>query len=408
MTVPRFSHTAILLPNEQVLIAGGGSNADEIDSSALASAELYDPSTETFTAVGNMTTARVRHTATLLNDGKVLIAGGRVGCCNYASAELYDPSTQTFAATGELSAARQGHKATLLSSGKVLIEGGYTNTGGAAPELYDSATGTFSLTGSSAYTDLYASSASLLTSGKVLATLQYSCDESDKAELYDPSIGAFAATGNMTTGREYSTATVLPEGKVLISGEDPFIGSTSGGSAELYDPVSGTFSTAGDTQSGEGHTATLLNDGRVLIAGGWSFRSILPNGRFDTLSSAELYTPAVLAGPPVLLSLSGDGKGQGAIQHAGTDRIASASDPTMAGEALTIYGTGLLDGSVIPPQVAIGGRLAEIISFGNTPGYPGLNYLNIRMPSGVTPGPAVPVRLTYLSRPSNQVTVGVQ
>lgn len=143
--------------------------------------------------------------------------------------------------------------------------------------------------------------------------------------------------------------------------------------------------------------------GRVLITGGLS-------GSFPSqvLASAELYNPPVLVPAPVLLSLSGDGKGQGAIQHAGSYRIASAADPAGAGEYLSIYLAGLADGSVIPPQLAIGGRLAEITFFGAVPGYPDLDVVNMRMPSGVTPGDAVPVRLTYLSRPSNEVTIGVQ
>jgi hypothetical protein len=188
---------------------------------------------------------------------------------------------------------------------------------------------------------------------------------------------------------------------VLIAGGQ-LPGGNGAAGADLYSPTTGMFyAVPSMTTARHEHTATLLLDGTVLIAGGYS---IWPAGTLG----AEIYKPPVLQAAPVLLSLSGDGRGQGAIQHAGTYRIASADDPSVSGEYLSIYLTGLADGSVIPPQVAIGGRLAKITFFGSVPGYPGLNVINIRMPSGVTPGPAVPVRLTYLSRPSNEVSIGVQ
>ena len=127
-----------------------------------------------------------------------------------------------------------------------------------------------------------------------------------------------------------------------------------------------------------------------------------------SVATAEIYRPAVLTPSPVLFSLSGDGQAQGAILHAGTARVVTASDPGVPGEVLEIYGTGLRHRSVIPPQVAIGGRLAEIRYFGKAPGFTGLNQVNVRVPSGIVAGPAVLVRLTYLGRPSNAVTIGVQ
>ena len=225
-----------------------------------------------------------------------------------------------------------------------------------------------------------------------------------RAELYNTSTGTFTETGPMHLARQFHAATLLPDGTVLVTGGAYDNYDTALSFAELYTPSTGTFFGGINKTVGRvGHQSTLLKDGRVLITGGLS-------GSFPSqvLASAELYNPPVLVPAPVLLSLSGDGKGQGAIQHAGSYRIASAADPAGAGEYLSIYLAGLADGSVIPPQLAIGGRLAEITFSGAVPGYPDLDVVNIRMPSGVPPGDAVPVRLTYLSRPSNEVTIGVQ
>jgi hypothetical protein len=412
MTTPRKFHTATLLPDGKVLIAGG--TADPNANAVLGSAETYDPVTGAFTATADMNVPRLYHTATLLNNGKVLIAGG-LGLSininnNLSDAELYDPLTGSFTPTGKLITPRVGHTAALLPVGTVLVAGGSGFEDGPIPsiERYDPATGAFSFAGTTGSVQSSGPAiASVLTTGQVLMTLHLYDSPTAAARLYDYSTATFFDTGNMRAPR-WATATLLPTRKVLIAGYATGAGFLSPGSpaasADLYDPAKDGFSATGDMATPRfNHTATLLPDGAVLMSGGMT-SFYYPT---SALASAEIYHPDLLVPAPVLLSLSGDGQGQGAILHAGTARVVSSEDPAVAGEALEIYCTGLTDGNVIPPQVIIGGRMAEILYFGKS-GYAGLNQVNVRVPSGVAPGSAVSVRLTYLSRPSNEVTLGAR
>jgi hypothetical protein len=130
MAASREYHTATLLPNGKVLIAGGFNNG------ISTSAELYEPVTGAFTATGSLGEARCQHTATLLPNGKVLMTGGWGISPTLSSAELYDPATGAFTTTGSMGAARRMHIATLLPTGKVLIAGGFNGANLASAELY--------------------------------------------------------------------------------------------------------------------------------------------------------------------------------------------------------------------------------------------------------------------------------
>jgi hypothetical protein len=276
--VERFSATATLLNNGKVLLIGGKGADGE-----LATADLYDPATETFAATtGNMSTERAYHTATLLGDGTVLVSGGLnlAGDTNgtpVASAEIYDPATASFTLlAASMSTGRFFHTATLLGNGKVLITGGASNgTSSMSAELYDPATKTFTPTGNlTVAREGHAST--LLNSGRVLLTggaATFAGDSTTTAELYDPGTGSFTATNSMTSKRSAHSATLLKNGQVLLAGGSAvFYGggeSNSLSSAELFDPTTGSFTATADmTAVRESHTSTLLGGGQVLVVGG--------------------------------------------------------------------------------------------------------------------------------------------
>ena len=285
----RYYHTATLLPDGRALVAGGtGARPQEFPYPGIASTELYDPATGNWTVTGNLNAGRLLHTATLLLNGKVLVAGGWPDHTHngiMASSELYDPATGIWTRTGSMNVGRAAHTATLLSNGKVLVVGasrGFPNSA----ELYDPAAGNWSFTGSTVTPLFGYHTATLLPDGKVLVAAGYDSNGhvSANAQLYDPATGTWTATGSLTTARQDHKAALLSNGMVLVAGGSNFVSGILA-SAELYDPATGAWTGASRLNVARWHhTATSLSDGTVLVAGGLSRR--------NSLASAEIYDPA--------------------------------------------------------------------------------------------------------------------
>ena len=273
----RAAQAAVLLQDGRVLILGGSRDA---------TADLYDPKTGVFSKTEPMNDARAFGvTVNLLSDGRVLVVGGCDTSLDQkpmASAEVYDPATDRFVATGSMVHARCGHTATTLLDGRVLIVGE-----GSSAEIYNPATGRFVPTGSMVLPRSH-QTATLLPDGRVLVaggtgTGAYNDKAPTSAELYDPKTGRFTLTGSMATPRwSGHTATLLADGRVLVAGgNSSAVDEKPLALAELYDPHTGKFSkTRPMAEARDGQTGTRLTDGQVLVAGGAD-------------NTAELYDPRV-------------------------------------------------------------------------------------------------------------------
>jgi hypothetical protein len=338
LITPRDQHSATLLNNGAVLIAGGSGGDGE-----LASAEIYNPATLTFSpTTGSLNTARYEHTATMLPNGTVLIAGGYGGAGVLGSAEIFYPANGAFVYTGSLNAARFDATATLLPNGMVLIAGGANANGPlASAELYNPAAGTFTLTTNSLNVARSGATATLLNNGQVLIADGYNYADSGpltSAELYNPTTGAFTLTGNMASTGWLGTATLLSNGGVLIAGSV-----LNSAPAEIFNSATTTFSGTGSLVTpGDLQTATLLLNETVLIAGGHSSSSS------TVLAAAELYeplspTPANLvsitiapAGPPLTVGVSQTFNATGTFSDNSTQQLASVTWSSSNPAAATI------------------------------------------------------------------------
>jgi N-acetylneuraminic acid mutarotase len=351
MNAPRYGHTATVLPDGSVLVAGGKTTG----SVSVNSAEIFDPVAGTWTPLAStLSAARFQHTATWLPaQGRVLLAGGSAAAAP-TTADLYDPVAKTFTPTGSLNITRAQHTATLLQNGQVLIAGGTGGTGAVTAstnaestlEIYDPLAGTFTQVTSLMQKPRFSHGASLLADGTVLITGGSSTAATFvTAEIFNLSTGPAAATTTLTAnplavGRQQHSSTVLGDGRVLLVGGSAASGTYPHLTAEIYDPANGTFTATGSMQNGRfQHGVALLPDGRVMVAGGsaptitstnsvevfdpslgtWSFVGGQVIGRSQ-------HTTTVLADGRVLV-VGGQGAGQGALSTLSYLKSAQIYDP---------------------------------------------------------------------------------
>ena len=285
MSEARDHFTATLLPNGKVVIAGGMADTT-VAGSATAGVEIFNPSSGRFTTAAAMGVGRAAHSATLLANGKVLVAGGygQLGNRSSSSTEIYDPRTDSWSVASRMLHGRSGHAAVRLADGRVLVVGGaeFAPVGigphglaaaTLAPEIYDPATDTWSQAAMSKWDRPVAPTATLLNDGRVLVVggqyMWNSADEdTDRSEVYDPASNRWTdvAIDPRFPARQYQTATLMPDGKVLVAGGDIDLEPIA--SAALFDPSTNSWIQIPHMTAVRcSHGAALLPSGNVLVIG---------------------------------------------------------------------------------------------------------------------------------------------
>ena len=381
--------------NHYILCDRGAACTGDIGTGVVATA---------FQPTGTLNTGRASHTATLLPSGKVLVAGGQGACrgaddCILSSAEIYDPATGVWSPTGSLKNARAGHTATLLPDGRVLVIGGERRE--TTMEVYDPSTGSWTFVALLVNHWLPGFTASLLTSGEVL--IAGGGSGSRDSTLYDPSSGAFSPTNSLQSPRTSHTATLLRDGRVLVTGGefDVYVDDIEVlSSTELYDPIGGTWTSAANLNMAlTYHVAVLLTDGRVLVLGGpgpdfvpeiydpdagtWSetakpsqgrvqfAATPLPNGQV-MISGGATEGPTLLAGTEIYDERVGSWRMGGdlitpRLGHTATlladGRVLVTGGVTLEGAARRVLGTSELYGPASP--LIANGTIVRVIEYYN-------------------------------------------
>ncbi len=302
-----------LLRDGTILIAGGFGFA-----LPHRQGHRYIPEFQSFSPAGAMTTPRLNDAAMMLPDGRVLVTGGddpALGSDPFRpvlkSSEIYDPVPSQFAAGPEMTVTRRNHVMTQLKDGRIFLSGGIQLAGsgfGASPntEIYDPSVNTFTASERMLENGRWLHTATLLADGRVLLAggRNNNCKETcpnfplNSAEIYDPVSGLFTPTGPMNIARHSHTATLLPDGRVLIIGGETSDSATGARAevqtTEIYDPVSGAFTLWVNLLQPRGsHAATVLNNGKILITGG-VIRDLVATVTTEILDPA---TGVVVAGP---------------------------------------------------------------------------------------------------------------